>query len=109
MQPAPVLVVDGVSSTRRELRDWLDYTIWIETDAQLAETRGLERDGPDGYDFWFEWQRSEQPFFAEDQPWTRASLIVNGAPNIAHDADTEFVAMRSTLITAANPKELGPE
>lgn len=91
VQPAPILLVEGVSSTRRELREWMNYTIWMETDMQLAESRGLERDGPDGYDFWFEWQRSEQPFFAADQPWTRAALIVDGAPSIAHDAETQFV------------------
>ena len=91
LQPAPILIVEGVSSTRRELSHWIDYTVWMETDVQLAETRGLERDGPDGYDFWFEWQRSEQPFFAEDQPWTRAALMVDGAPSSAHDVDTQFV------------------
>ena len=94
LQPAPVLIVEGVSSTRRELREWIDCSIWIETNAQLAESRGLERDGLEGRDFWFEWQRSEQPFFAEDQPWTRASLIVDGAPTVAHDVDTQFVAIR---------------
>ena len=91
VQPAPILLVEGVSSTRRELSNWIDYTVWMETDVQLAETRGLERDGPDGRDFWFEWQRIEQPFFAKDQPWTRAALIVDGAPTVAHDADTQFV------------------
>ena len=48
VQPAPILLVEGVSSTRRELSNWIDYTVWMETDVQLAETRGLERDGPDG-------------------------------------------------------------
>ena len=79
---------------RRELSEWIDYSVWIETEAHLAEKRGLERDGPDGRDFWFEWQSHEDPFLERDQPWTRASLIVDGAPSIAHDADTQFVAMR---------------
>lgn len=91
VQPAPILIVEGVSSTRRELSKWIDLAIWIETDPQKAETRGLERDGPDGHDFWFEWQRSEQPFFVDDQPWTRATLTVDGAPTVAHDADMQFV------------------
>ena len=91
VQPAPILIVEGVSSTRRELSRWIDYTIWMETDAQLAERRGLERDGPNGYDFWFEWQSHENPFLERDQPWTRASLIVDGAPSVAHDVETQFV------------------
>ena len=91
VQPAPILIVEGVSSTRRELSRWIDYTVWMETDSQLAETRGLERDGPNGYDFWFEWQSHENPFLERDQPWTRASLIVDGAPSVAHDVETQFV------------------
>ena len=91
VQPAAVLIVEGVSSSRRELSEWIDYSVWLETDSQLTQTRGLERDGPDGFDFWFEWQSHENPFLERDQPWTRASLIVDGAPSIAHDADTQFV------------------
>ena len=44
-------MVEGVSSSRRELSEWIGYSVSIETDSQLAETRDLERDGPDGFDF----------------------------------------------------------
>ncbi len=43
---APVLVVEGVSASRRELMNLIDVAIWMDVDPHLAEHRGLERDGP---------------------------------------------------------------
>jgi pantothenate kinase len=75
---APILIFEGVSATRVELQPWIDFPIWIETDIELAEQRGLERDGESGRDFWFEWQAVERSFLEKDQPWTRAKKIVDG-------------------------------
>jgi uridine kinase len=91
---APILVVEGVSSSRLELNDSIDLAIWIETDAQVAQRRGLERDGPQGFDFWFEWQASEIPFLERDKPWERADLIVDGAPTAQIDLTTQFVIIQ---------------
>jgi uridine kinase len=90
-----ILILEGVSVTRQELSEHVDLPIWIETDPNTAETRGLERDGLDGRDFWFEWQASEKPFLEADRPWTRAKLIVDGAPNLEHDPNTEFVTIKN--------------
>ncbi len=87
-----VLIVEGVGTTRREFSDHVDVPIWVETDAGLAEARGLERDGPDGREFWFEWQATERPFFEADKPWDRASLIIDGAPVVQHNPETHFVS-----------------
>jgi hypothetical protein len=69
----------------------------VETHPDTAETRGLERDGPDGRSFWFEWQASEKPFLERDQPWDRAKLIVDGAPTLEHDPETQCVTIRNRL------------
>jgi uridine kinase len=90
-----ILILEGVSATRQELSHHVDLPIWVETDTQIAETRGLERDGPDGHDFWFEWQAGEQPFLEHDKPWDRAKLIVDGAPTLEHDPNTEFVVIKN--------------
>jgi hypothetical protein len=94
---APVLVVEGVSASRRELADLTDVAIWMDVDPRLAEQRGLERDGPEGRAFWFEWQAAEDAFLAEDRPWERAMLIVDGAPTIDHDPTTQYVAISDRL------------
>jgi hypothetical protein len=91
--PGPVLIVEGVGTTRRELAPHIDVPIWVETSVDVAETRGSERDGPEGRDFWFEWQASERPFLESDRPWKRAELVVDGAPTVAHDRQTHFVAL----------------
>jgi uridine kinase len=92
---SPILILEGVSVTRQELSNHIDLPIWVETDMHIAETRGLERDGPDGRDFWFEWQASEKPFLEADKPWTRAKLIVDGAPSLEHDPNTEFMTIKN--------------
>ena len=94
---APVLILEGVSCTRREYEHWIDLPIWVETSLELAEQRGLARDGEAGRDFWFEWQAVERPLLEQDQPWTRAKLIVDGAASLAHDAKTECVVLANRL------------
>lgn len=94
---APVLIVEGVSASRRELMDLIDVAIWMDIDPRLAEQRGLERDGPEGRAFWFEWQAAEDVFLDKDRPWERAKLVVDGAPTIEHDPATHYVALSDQL------------
>jgi uridine kinase len=93
-----ILILEGVSVNRQELSKHIDLPIWVETNIQIAETRGLERDGPDGRDFWFEWQAHERPFLEADKPWDRAKLIVDGVPNLEHDPETQFVTIKNALV-----------
>jgi uridine kinase len=93
-----ILILEGVSVTRHELSTHIDLPIWVETDLQIAQARGLERDGPEGRDLWFEWQAHERPFLERDQPWDRAKLIVDGVPNLEHDLETEFVTIKNPLV-----------
>ena len=88
-----ILVAEGVSSSRLELSNYIDLAIWIETPSRVAEKRGLERDGPEKSDFWFEWQAAEIPFFEQDKPWERAHIIIDGAPTDAVDL-TQFVIIK---------------
>jgi uridine kinase len=93
-----ILILEGVGVTRRELSEQVDVPIWVETDVNVAEMRGLERDGPDGHDFWFEWQSHERPFLERDQPWTRAKMIIDGVPSLEHDPETQFVTIKNALV-----------
>jgi uridine kinase len=92
-----ILILEGVGVSRRELSDWVSLPIWIETDLQIAEARGLERDGPEGRDLWFEWQAHERPFLERDQPWIRAKIIIDGVPSLEHDPETQCVTIRNRL------------
>lgn len=88
---SPLVIVEGVGIGRRELAEWLDDLLWVQTDAGTARRRGLARDGADAADFWAEWQAAEDPFQADQRPWERAALVVAGAPDLPHDPQRELV------------------
>ena len=88
-----LVVIEGVGAGRRELAAYLDAIVWVQSDFDEAERRGIERDGGDQsvIDFWHEWMAAEIPFLADQKPWERATLIIAGTPALAHDRDTELV------------------
>jgi hypothetical protein len=65
-----VLIIEGVGASRRELKQYLDYSIWLHTEAERA------RQGESTTSFQREWMAEEIPFLQDDQPWTRANLIL---------------------------------
>lgn len=42
--PRAVLVVDGTFLQRPELKPWWDFTVFVDTDEHVAESRGIARD-----------------------------------------------------------------
>jgi uridine kinase len=75
----PIMVLEGVSSARKEFRPYLTYTIWVETPRELCLKRGLERDGQDKLELWRKWFAQEDEYIARDQPRQYADLEVSGA------------------------------
>jgi hypothetical protein len=88
----PLLVVEGVGVSRRELSDRFDLRLWVQSDRVEARRRGIERDGGPAHGaFWDEWEAEEVPFLAADRPWERAGLIVAGVPGLPYDPAAELV------------------
>jgi len=87
---APVILVEGVSASRRDLADLLDLAIWVDGDIAEQERRGVQRDGSDdaAQRFWDDWQASERPLLDADRPWDRADLMVLGTPEVPAPAGT---------------------
>ncbi|WP_280696850.1 hypothetical protein [Kitasatospora sp. GP82] len=75
---APVVLIEGVGSGRRELRPRLAQLIWMELDAAAARARGELRDGPELAEFWAGWAAAEQAHFAADPSRPYADLRVDG-------------------------------
>jgi energy-coupling factor transporter ATP-binding protein EcfA2 len=81
-----LLIVEGVGAGRRELTDLLDAVVWVQSDFELAERRGLARDIAKGINgdeeetvsFWHEWMAEEVVFLAQQRPWERACVVVAG-------------------------------
>ncbi len=74
-----VVIVEGVSSTRRELAVPWDVTVWVETPKDVRLVRGIARDGEAMRSQWENvWEPEEDRYVEEQQPDRRADIVVNG-------------------------------
>ena len=81
-----LLIVEGVGAGRRELAELLDAVVWVQSDFEVAERRGIARDLGEGVNgdeeetvaFWHEWMAEELVFLAQQRPWERACVVVAG-------------------------------
>jgi uridine kinase len=89
-----VVVLEGVSSARREVAARLSLAIWVERPRVVRLARGLDRDGVDMRPQWEAWMAEEDAHYAVNRTSERADVIVDGAPSLAHDPNSEFVRLR---------------
>jgi uridine kinase len=92
--PTPLVILEGVTSSRRDADAVLTCAIWVDAPRQSRLLRGVERDGESMRAAWLDWMEREDAFFAADRTRERADLIVNGAPAEVHDPEHEFVRGR---------------
>jgi uridine kinase len=78
LDPAPIIVIEGVTAARREWRHQLSYVIWVETPRNERLRRGLERDGLDAVGFWGDWMTAEDEHYARDPTRPIADLVIDG-------------------------------
>jgi uridine kinase len=76
---APLVIFDGVTSTRQAVADLLAYRIWVEAPEATRLARGLARDGEHERHLWLAWMQQERDFFTKDRTRERADLRVNSA------------------------------
>ncbi|MFD9424134.1 MULTISPECIES: uridine kinase [unclassified Streptomyces] len=80
LEPAPVVLVEGVGSGRRILRPRLAALCWMEWDRGLSWERGRRRDGPGLSEFWDGWTAAEERHFAADPSRPFADVLVRQLP-----------------------------
>jgi uridine kinase len=76
VDPADLLVLEGVGSGNRAWSDLVTTLVWVEAPPDVCLTRGLERDGEDQRELWQKWKRDEQRLFTEQGTRARADLVV---------------------------------
>jgi uridine kinase len=76
VEPAPVLVLEGVASGNLAWARWCTALVWVESDADTRLARGLARDGEALRDRWVRWMAQEQVVFARERTRERADLVV---------------------------------
>jgi uridine kinase len=89
---APLVIFDGVTSTRQAVADLLAYRIWVEAPEATRLARGLARDGEHERHLWLAWMQQERDFFTTDRTRERADLRVNSATSSGVNLDEDVVA-----------------
>ncbi len=92
---ADVVIVDGVTSSRRAVAADLAMSLWVEAPGGERLRRGIARDGEQRRPLWIEWMALEDEFFSRDGAAARADHVVCGRPSIPHDRATEFVVIET--------------
>jgi uridine kinase len=82
VEPAPVVLLEGVGSARRVIRPELTLAVFVTAPPDLRLQRTVTRDG--GHDLAFRaylerWRRAEDRHFAEEGTAAHADLVVDGA------------------------------
>lgn len=80
LEPAPVVLVEGVGAGRRQVRPWLAALCWMELDRDTSWGRGRRRDGAGLAGFWDGWTLAEARHFAEDPSRPYADALVRQLP-----------------------------
>lgn len=106
----PLLIVEGVGSSRVSLTPLIDIAIWVQSDREEARRRGLERDGGVGEStsFWDQWEAAEVPFLSSDRPWDRAEIVLCGTPDaVPGQAGSGTGSAESSVLRGVRPSPLG--
>jgi uridine kinase len=94
VDPAPAVLVEGVTAARREIRPELSLSVFVVAPPGLRWNRALARDGDDSVAFraYLErWRAAEDRHFAQDDTAAAADLIVDGE---ATTGDDRFTLLR---------------
>lgn len=77
--PARLVIVEGVSATRREVRLPWAMTVWVDAPAEVRLQRARDRDGEAMLSVWLErWIPSEEAYVEREHPQQRVDLVVSG-------------------------------
>ncbi len=79
VDPGSVVVVEGVSATRREVAVPWQLKIWVDAPVDVRLARAVQRDGAEMLAQWTEvWMPSEDAYAASQAPDQHADLVVSG-------------------------------
>lgn len=78
VEPADVVILEGVGASRAVFRPFVTCAVWVETPREERLRRGLERDGEAARQRWLDWMAEEDDYVAREQPRLRADVVVSG-------------------------------
>ena len=80
----PVMILEGVSSSRCEFDDFISLRIFVDTPETVCLERGIERDRSTGKSveeltkMWQDWMQEENEYFDKDNPKDKAYIVIDG-------------------------------
>ena len=80
VEPAPLLVLEGVASGSRAWEPWITTLVWVEAPAETRLARSVARDGEEARQHLLAWAEDETVLFAREDTRARADLVVDTAP-----------------------------
>lgn len=79
VEPAGVVVVEGVCALHRILREAYAVRVWVEAPSDVRLARAVLRDGEAARSTWVDvWMPSEDRYVERDDPIACAHLVVDG-------------------------------
>lgn len=88
----PLLVIEGVGATCRDLRPYLTLGLWMNTPLDVCEARVRAReDWPSYAPFRAQCVDHENDYIDRENPASSADIIVEGQPPASHDARAGLV------------------
>jgi uridine kinase len=79
-----VMILEGVSAFRKEYRDYIDLSIFVDTPKEMCLHRAAERDSdtPESRQemerLWNVWLKDEEDYMQRDKPKDHADLVIDG-------------------------------
>lgn len=76
VEPADLVIVEGVGAGSRVLRPYRSALVWLECPAETRKTRALTRDGDTFAPYWDAWAAAEETYLATDADRDAADLVL---------------------------------
>jgi uridine kinase len=83
VEPATILVLEGVGSGNRAWRHLVTTLVWVEAPEDVRLARGLARDGAGYREHWLRWMDDESRLFAQEDTRAHADLVFDTSPGVA--------------------------
>ncbi len=84
-----IMILEGVSALRKELREYIDFGVYVDTPKEICLERGLARDkGNEGKSdeeivaMWDQWFENEDKYLVRDAPKEYADMVIDGTQPI---------------------------
>lgn len=101
--PAPVVILEGVSSARARVRPELSFAVFVTAPVPVRRARALARDGVELLPHLQEWWRGEEVHFAADATPEHVDLVVDGS-GTAEAGYVRIVAQRDVGTGEPDPQ-----